>query len=30
MLHKNILTLWSKKTDFPLFDPYQPTVWWQL
>jgi len=18
----------QKKTDFPLFDPYQPTVWW--
>jgi len=29
-LHKNILTLWVKKTDFPLFDIYQPTVWWQL
>ena len=28
MLHKNILTLWPKKTDFPLFDPYQPTVGW--
>jgi len=26
MLHKNILTLWPKITDFPLFDPYQPTV----
>jgi len=28
MLHKNILTIWPKKTDFPLSDPYQPTVWW--
>jgi len=27
MLHKNILTLWPKKTDFLQFDPYQPTVW---
>jgi len=30
MLHKNILILLPKKTDSPLFDPYQPTVWWQL
>jgi len=27
MLHKNILTLWPKNTDFSWFDPYQPTVW---
>jgi len=26
MLHKNILTVWPKKTDTPLFDPHQPTV----
>jgi len=26
MLHKNILTLWPKKTDFPPFDHYQPTL----
>jgi len=26
MLYKDILTLWPKKTHFPLFDRYQPTV----
>jgi len=28
MLHNKILTLWPKKTNFPLDDPYRPAVWW--